>query len=75
VQRCPDLNLFDGVLNLNVVFRWEYQLGSVAYLVYTRSQAPDFTLGPNERARLQLSPVTHGPSVDVLLLKISYWWG
>jgi len=65
----------DGVFNLNVVFRWEYQLGSVAYLVYTRSQSPDFTLGQNERAKLQLSPVTHGPSVDVLLLKLSYWWG
>jgi hypothetical protein len=27
------------VLNLNVVFRWEYHLGSFLYLVYTRSQA------------------------------------
>jgi hypothetical protein len=65
----------DGVLNINVVFRWEYQLGSIAYLVYTRAQSPDVTLNPGEAATLRLSNVTRGPAIDVLLLKLSYWWG
>jgi hypothetical protein len=67
----PDF--FDAALNLNVVLRWEYRLGSIAYLVYTRSQSSDAELGPNEPARLGFKrPV---PAVDVLLLKVSYWWG
>ena len=65
----------DGVLNVNVVFRWEYQLGSIAYLVYTRSQAPDVTLNPGEAATLRFSNVGRAPATDVLLLKLSYWWG
>jgi hypothetical protein len=65
----------DGVLNVNVVFRWEYRLGSIAYLVYTRSQSPDVELRPGEPATLRFSNVSRGPAVDVLLLKLSYWWG
>jgi hypothetical protein len=63
-----------GVLNLNVVFRWEYMLGSTAFLVYTRSQAPDFSLGLGDMPGLRFSTVGSAPAVDVLLLKISYWW-
>jgi hypothetical protein len=65
----------DGVLNLNIVFRWEYRLGSIAYLVYTRSQSPDIELQPGEAAKLRFSNVSRGPAVDVVLLKLSYWWG
>jgi hypothetical protein len=63
-----------GVLNLNVVFRWEYKLGSTAYLVYTRSQSPDVTLGLGEIPGIRFSTVGNAPAVDVILLKISYWW-
>jgi hypothetical protein len=65
----------DGVLNVNVVFRWEYRLGSIAYLVYTRSQSPDVQLEPGQAAKLLFSNVSRGPAVDVVLLKLSYWWG
>ena len=63
-----------GVLNLNVVLRWEYMLGSTAFLVYTRSQSPDFSLGPGEVPGIRYSTVGNAPAVDVILLKISYWW-
>ena len=63
-----------GVLNLNVVFRWEYMLGSTAFLVYTRSQSPDFSLGLGEVPGIRFLTVGNAPAVDVILLKISYWW-
>jgi hypothetical protein len=63
-----------GVLNLNVVLRWEYRLGSTAYLVYTRAQSPDVALGLGEVPGLRFSTIGNAPAVDVILLKISYWW-
>ncbi len=64
-----------SVLNLNVVLRWEYRLGSTLYLVYSRSQ--------HERARpsgdavptsLWPSQLFSGPATDTFLLKWTYWW-
>lgn len=61
-------------LNVNVVLRWEYRLGSTLFAVYTRANdergyddgsAPS-TLRPHELAR--------GPAVDTFMLKWSYWW-
>ena len=69
----PDLE--EGVFNLNAVLRWEYRLGSVLYVVYTRSQAPDLTLMTGELARLDLGAIRKGPAADVLLIKLTYWWG
>jgi Domain of unknown function (DUF5916) len=69
----PDLD--EGVLNLNAVLRWEYRLGSVLYVVYTRSQAPDLTLMTGELARLDIGALRKGPAADVFLLKLTYWWG
>ncbi len=69
----PDLE--EGVFNLNAVLRWEYRLGSVLYVVYTRSQSPDLTLMGGEFARLDLGAIRKGPAADVLLLKLTYWWG
>ena len=37
----PDFE--DAALNVNVVFRWEYRLGSTIYFVYARSQIPTVT--------------------------------
>ena len=34
----PDFQ--DAALNVNVVFRWEYRLGSTIYFVYSHSQIP-----------------------------------
>ena len=69
----PDLE--EGVFNLNAVLRWEYRLGSVLYVVYTRSQSPDLTLMGGEFARLDIGAIRKGPAADVFLLKLTYWWG
>jgi hypothetical protein len=66
----------EAVLNVNAVLRWEYRLGSVIFLVYTRAQSP--TVGPGWPGfpRLDLGPLRGNQgSTDILLLKASYWWG
>jgi len=69
----PDFN--EGVLNLNVVLRWEFKLGSTAYFVYTRAQTPATLLQLGETGTLNLSSVRRAPARDAFLLKLSYWWG
>ena len=66
----PDFE--QAALNLNVVFRWEYRLGSTLFLVYSRSQVPDIG---NVIAPASLQPRALGTrAADVILLKLSYWW-
>ena len=63
-----------ATLNINVVLRWEYHLGSTMFLVYTRSQNPVLT--PIGNATLQLQPLLQGRAADnALMLKIAYWFG
>jgi hypothetical protein len=62
-------------LNASLLLRWEYRLGSTLYLVYTRSQAPDVILQPDERPTLDLRALPRAPAADVLLLKLTVWWG
>lgn len=69
----PDVQ--EGVLNVNVVLRWEYILGSTLFVVYTRSQTPAQTLLPTEAARLDLGAIRRGPATDAFMVKLSYWWG
>jgi hypothetical protein len=69
----PDFE--EGALNANVVLRWEYRLGSLMYLVYTRSQVPNVSLAPGEEATLDLGAARRAPAADVIILKVSYWWG
>jgi hypothetical protein len=73
----PSLNpdLEEPVLNLNLVFRWEYRLGSTLYFVYTRSQSPELSLMTGQRAMLDIGAIRKAPASDVLLLKLTYWWG
>jgi hypothetical protein len=63
----------EAALNVSVVFRWEYRLGSTLYLVYSRSQIPSIV---NFTAPATLAPraIDHGAATDVILLKLSYWW-
>jgi hypothetical protein len=63
----------DAALNVNVVLRWEYHLGSTLFLVYSRSQIPNVELMTND-ATLRPSAVLRGSAVDVFLVKLSYWW-
>jgi hypothetical protein len=70
----PDFQV--GALNVNLVLRWEYRLGSTLFLVYTRSQSPPrINLMPGQSAELDLSSIPRGPAADVILLKLSYWIG
>jgi hypothetical protein len=64
-----------AALNVNVVLRWEYRLGSTLFVVYSRSQnelgyqadqAPTTALWP-----LRLGP---GPTTDTFMVKWSYWF-
>jgi hypothetical protein len=70
-----DSNFYDVALNLNVVLRWEYRLGSTFFLVYTRSQqglpTSEGVLPP---ATLLPRRLSAGPSTDAVLLKWSYYW-
>jgi hypothetical protein len=66
----------ESVLNLNLVLRWEWRLGSTFYAVYTRSMT-ELPLASTEAIPTDLPPTARlgaGPAVDVFLLKWSYWW-
>src|SRR5262249_54529079 len=74
-----DFDTRDAILNLNVVFRWEYRPGSSLYLVYTRSQgggqAPlqqDASGQPIQPPRLDFGALGRGPIENILELKLSY---
>jgi hypothetical protein len=84
VDRPQDLAWWDNPdfrssrLNLDVVLRWEYRLGSTLYLVYSRSQAelgyPDASRDPSPTFTLRPVGLGSGPTVDTFLVKWSYWW-
>jgi hypothetical protein len=67
----PDFR--EVALNLNVVLRWEYRLGSTLYLVYTRSQAEP---GVDGEVPTGLAPrsLAHGPTVDTGMVKWTWFW-
>jgi hypothetical protein len=65
-----------STLNVNVVLRWEFRLGSTAYLVYTRAQTPSVPVPMNGATSLDIQPILKGSAaIDVLMLKIAYWFG
>ncbi|HVG63797.1 MAG TPA: hypothetical protein VNA24_34855, partial [Hyalangium sp.] len=70
-----DDDFYDVALNLNLVLRWEYRLGSTLFFVYTRSQqglpAPEGEAPP---ATLLPRRLFSGPATDAVLLKWSYYW-
>ena len=49
----------DAALNVNVVFRWEYRLGSTLFLVYTHSQIPTV---PGVAAGMVMPPANLAPT-------------
>jgi hypothetical protein len=68
-------NFHGAALNLNLVARWEYRLGSTLYLVYTRSQeGRPFEDGQPVSSSLWPVRLSGGPAVDAFLLKWTYWW-
>ena len=64
-----------ATLNVNVVLRWEYRLGSTLFLVYTRAQNPALTPSP-DGAGFEWRPLLQGRAADnVLMVKLAYWFG
>ncbi len=65
-----------ATLNVNLVLRWEYRLGSTLFLVYTRAQTPALAVPPGGSGQLQVAPLWRGrASDDVIMLKLAYWLG
>jgi hypothetical protein len=62
-------------LNLNVVLRWEYRLGSTFFAVYSRSQQ-EFPTALDVAPSTSVLPsrLFAGRASDTFLLKWSYWW-
>jgi hypothetical protein len=64
----------DGALNATVVLRWEFRPGSTLYWVYTRAQ--DHAAADEQgRSGLPAIQTLRAPAADVLLLKLSWWFG
>ncbi len=61
----------DSALNLSLLLRWEYRLGSTLFLVYTHE-----ALGPPDRSRARLWPpeFAQGPARDTVLCKWTWYW-
>jgi len=82
VASIPTPDFQDAALNVNVVFRWEYRLGSTIYFVYSHSQIPTVPVPmPMTGMNYFPSPTSldphafgHGGTSDVFLLKFSSWW-
>ncbi|MGC4001193.1 MAG: DUF5916 domain-containing protein [Anaeromyxobacter sp.] len=72
----PDFR--EGVLNLNVVLRWEYRLGSTLFLVYTRSQSElgyeDEPTSPSPPATVHPVNLASGPVTDTFMAKWTWWF-
>ncbi|MFL5352801.1 DUF5916 domain-containing protein [Archangium sp.] len=66
----------DVGLNLNVVLRWEYRLGSTLYVVYTRGQQR-FPVEDGVQPPHTLLPqgLLAGAANDALMVKWSWYWG
>jgi len=66
----------DAVLNLDLIFRYEYLPGSVLYLVFTRSHAGgQVPLDPTVRPRLDFGALRSAPVENTFLVKCSYYFG
>jgi hypothetical protein len=65
-----------STLNVNVVLRWEYRLGSTVFLVYTRAQTPVLLPVAGGATSLDVRPILDGrAAADVIMLKLAYWFG
>jgi hypothetical protein len=64
-----------ATLNVNLVLRWEYRLGSTLFVVYTRAQNPALVPAAGGTS-FELRPIWQGRAAeDVVLFKLAYWWG
>jgi hypothetical protein len=71
----PDPDSVQSTLNVNLVLRWEYHLGSTLFLIYTRAQNPALVPTPGGSS-FELRPILEGrASSDFVMAKLAYWWG
>lgn len=64
-----------AAINLNLVLRWEYRLGSALFVVYSRSQSEfPYPSDQSVPGKISYQRLTEGPATDVFLIKWSYWW-
>jgi hypothetical protein len=68
----PDFDLRS--MRLNVVFRWEFRPGSSLFVVWTQQRSDQLPSGEFEFGR-DASRVFSAPADDVVLVKMSYWFG
>jgi hypothetical protein len=70
--RTPDFDVQE--LNANLVVRWEYQPGSVLFLVWSQSRD---RVGPGDPFHFghHARRLAHAPPENRLVLKASYWFG
>jgi hypothetical protein len=68
----PDFNL--GSMRLNVVFRWEFRPGSSLFAVWTQQRRDLVQSGEFDFAN-DVSRTFTAAADDVLLVKVSYWFG
>jgi hypothetical protein len=63
-----------GQLRTNVLLRWEYSPGSVAYLAWTREQTNQGEKLGVLRLDRDLSGVFHTRSIDAIQVKLMHWF-
>jgi hypothetical protein len=68
----PDFNLTS--LRLNAVFRWEFRPGSSLFVVWTQQRRSQLPSGAFDFSA-DISRVYTSPADDVVLVKVSYWFG
>jgi hypothetical protein len=62
-------------LNINLVVRWEYRLGSTFFAVYTHAgESLPSAAGQPVPDTLAPTGLLTGRSTDAFMLKWSYWW-
>jgi len=66
-------NFNEQFFNLNLVFRWEFLPGSIAYLVWTHNKTGE-SLNYFTDTMTDFRDTFRYPPSNVFLLKISYWW-
>lgn len=72
----PDPSTHEASLLLRAALRWEYRLGSLLQLAYTRSQEePEAAPGMKVARGLGVGRLTSGPVHQELAFKLSYYWG
>lgn len=72
----PDPSTHDASLLLRAALRWEYRLGSLLQVAYTRSQEePDAAPGAPVARSIGVGRLSSGPVHQELAFKLSYYWG